>query len=111
MASPAAAPDSVPVPPAADPASIRATLSPALLAIFDREWDAVLEEAKKTKELATIRSMLQNWQFIAYDEMRDPGSYFRLQAKAELISRTGSNPDARTTVEEMRAQIRQRLEG
>ena len=41
-------------------------------------------------------------------EMRDPGAYSRILAKAEQIMRTGCNPDA-ASFEDMQALIRQRL--
>ncbi|MFD3594054.1 DUF6247 family protein [Nocardia sp. NPDC058640] len=110
MAAPAAVPHPDPVPPAADPAQIRACLTPTLIAVFDAEWELVLDEAKRTKELDGIRNLLNHWRHIAYDEMVEPGTYFRLQATAEQIQQTGMNSQA-ATIEEMRALIRQRLEG
>jgi hypothetical protein len=41
-------------------------------------------------------------------EIRDPGSYYRMLAKAEQIMRIGHNPDA-VSFEDMQAFIRQRL--
>ncbi|TLG17898.1 hypothetical protein FEK35_01855 [Nocardia cyriacigeorgica] len=108
MASPAPAPDPAGPPLTADPVAIRAVLTPTLRAIFDSEWELVLEQAKENKELTGIRAMLDKWRHIAHDELVEPGSYFRLQAKAEQIQRTGVNPDA-ATIEEMRAVIRQKL--
>ena len=52
--------------------------------------------------------MLNKWRQTAYLEMRDPGSYYRMVAKAEQIMRTGHNPDA-VSFEDMQALIRQRL--
>ncbi|MFD4428506.1 DUF6247 family protein [Nocardia sp. NPDC058497] len=109
MASPAS-PNPAPVPPQADPAAIRASLTPTLVAIFDSEWELVLDEAKATKELTGIRTLLNHWRHIAYDEMVEPGTYFRLQAKAEELLQYGAD-DGAATIEEMRALIRQRLEG
>jgi hypothetical protein len=40
--------------------------------------------------------------------MRDPGSHYRMLAKAEQILRTGRNPDA-APFEDMQELIRQRL--
>ena len=107
MASPAAPlPDPVPPPP--DPQAIRACLTLTLAAEFDSEWEVVLERAKHSKDLAGVHDLLTKWRHTAYMEMRDPGSYFRMLAKAELIMRTGHNPDA-TSFEDMQALIRQRL--
>ncbi|MGH3622670.1 MAG: DUF6247 family protein [Sciscionella sp.] len=109
MVSPAAPlPGGEPVPPAADPVTIRACLSSALVAEFDREWETVLERAKQAKDLAPVHDLLAKWRHLAYAELRDPGSYYRLLAKAEQITRTGHNPDA-GSFEDMQALIRQRL--
>jgi hypothetical protein len=105
MASAAMVPDQVP--PAADPAAIRACLSPALLAEFDHEWDLVLEQAKVSKDLTAVHDLLATWRHVAYREMVDPGAHYRMLAKAEQIMRTGRNPDA-VPVDAMHALIRQR---
>ncbi|MGH3938977.1 MAG: DUF6247 family protein [Pseudonocardiaceae bacterium] len=107
MASPAA-PLPEPVPPPPDPQAIRAGLTPALAADFDSEWEIVLERAKQSKDLAGVHDLLNKWRHTAYLEMRDPGSYHRMLAKAEQITRTGRNPDA-ASFEDMQALIRQRL--
>ena len=80
--------------PAPDPQVIRACQTSALAAEFDSEWETVLERAKQSKNLATVHDMLSKWRHIAYLEMRDPGAYYRVLAKAEQIIRTGRNPDA-----------------
>jgi hypothetical protein len=112
VASPAAvSPEgSEPVAPSADPVAIRACLTPSLVADFDHEWEIVLDRAKQTKDLAEVHDLLVKWRHIAYAEMKDPGSHFRLLAKAELIERTGQHPDA-VPIEEVRALIRRRLDG
>lgn len=83
-----------PPPPTADPVSIRERLSPQLVAEFDTEWRLVLDEAKESKDLTGVHSLLNKWRHIAVQEMREPGSYYRVLAKAEQILRTGTNPDA-----------------
>ncbi len=109
MASPSAPlPTANPVPPEADPVAIRACLSPRLVAEFDAEWDIVLEQAKTSKDLAGVHKLLQKWRHLAYGELCDPGSYFRLLAKAEQIMRSGENPTA-GSFEDMQALIRERL--
>lgn len=55
-----------------------------------------------------MHKLLQKWRHVAYAELRDPGSYVRLQAKAEQIIRTGENPTA-GSYEDMQALIRERL--
>ncbi len=108
MASPSAPlPVANPAPPEPDPVAIRACLTPRVAAEFDTEWDIVLEEAKRSKDLVGVHELLQKWRHFAYTELKDPGSYFRLLAKAEHITRTGLNPDA-VPVEDMMALIQQR---
>ncbi len=108
MASPSARMPADPAPPMADPVAIRGCLSPRLVAEFDADWDVALEQAKASKDLAGVHKLLQKWRHVAYTELRDPGSYFRLQAKAEQIMRTGANPTA-GSYEDMQALIRERL--
>ncbi len=55
-----------------------------------------------------MHDLLNKWRHTAYMEMRDPGSHYRMLAKAEQIMRTGHNPDA-APFEDMQALIRQRL--
>ncbi|MGH3902227.1 MAG: DUF6247 family protein [Pseudonocardiaceae bacterium] len=95
MAEPLPSPtsDSGPVPPAADPVAIRACLSPAVAAVFNWEWESVLEAAKQSKDLAGVHDLLGKWRHFAYAELTEPGWYFGLLAKAERILRTGTNPD------------------
>ncbi len=95
-------------PPPAEPQAIRACLTPSLAAEFDREWESVLDVAKQNKDLVPIESLLTKWRHLAYAELRDPGSYYRALAKAELILHTGQNPDA-GSADDMRALIEQRL--
>ncbi|MBV9139816.1 MAG: hypothetical protein JO115_02640 [Pseudonocardiales bacterium] len=109
MASAATLPDPAPVPPPPppEPQAIRACLAPTLAAEFDREWETVLDRVKQSMDLADLHELLNKWRHTAYLEIRDPGSYYRLLAKAEQIMRTGGNPDA-VPFEEMQALIRQR---
>jgi len=76
--------------------------------VFDQEWAVVLENAQVSKELAGIRALLTKWRHFAYAELTDPGSYYRVLAKAELIQRTGHNPDA-VPLAEVQALIAARL--
>ena len=64
--------------PAADPVAIRACLPPEVAAVFDREWEAVLEAAKYSKDLAGVRELLAHWRHHAYQELLEPGVYFRV---------------------------------
>jgi hypothetical protein len=96
----------VPDPASSDPQAIRACLT--LAAEFDSEWEIVLERAKQSKDLAGVQDLLSKWRHTAYLEMRDPGSYYLMLAKAEQITRTGHNPNA-VSFEDMQALLRQRL--
>jgi Family of unknown function (DUF6247) len=59
MASPSASSlPADPAPPPADPIAIRACLSPRLVAKFDADWDVVLDQAKVSKDLAGVHSLL-----------------------------------------------------
>lgn len=107
MASASTLPNPTPVPPAADPQAIRACLTSTLAAEFDREWEIVLDRVKQSMDLEDLQAWLNKWRHTAYMEMRDPGAYYRMLAKAEQILRTGSNPNA-VSYEEMQALIRQR---
>ncbi len=110
MASPAGSlPDGDPVAPAREPVSIRACLTPDVAAEFDREWEIVLERAKQTKDLAGVHDLLNKWRHLAYAELREPGSYYRLLATAAHTLATGEAPPGSVSGEEMKALIRQRL--
>lgn len=111
MASPGALPaDSTDPtgPPPAEPRAIRACLTPTLAAEFDHEWEVVLDRVKESKDLTNLRELLNKWRHTAYMEMRTPGSYYRMLAKAEQIQRSGRNPEA-TSFEDMQALIKGRL--
>jgi hypothetical protein len=51
---------------------------------------------------------LNKWRHTAYMEMREPGAYYRMLAKAEQILHAGTNPDA-VSYEDMETLIRGRL--
>jgi len=65
-------PDPEPVPPPAEPGAIRACLSNQMRYEFDREWDFVIEEAKRTYSLAGVEEMLLKWRHMAYAELKEP---------------------------------------
>ncbi|MDQ3765074.1 MAG: DUF6247 family protein [Actinomycetota bacterium] len=110
MASPAAPlPDGDPVSPATEPVAIRACLTPDVAAEFDREWEIVLERAKQTKDLAGVHDLLNKWRHLAYAELKEPGSYYRLLATATHTLATGKAPPGSVSGEDMKALIRQRL--
>jgi Family of unknown function (DUF6247) len=77
-------------------------------AVFDVEWESALDAAKAAKNLDEVHELLRKWRHFAYAELREPGWYFGLLAKAERIQRTGTNPDA-VPAEEMQALIARRL--
>lgn len=107
MVSRAAVSNPAPDPPPADPRAIRACLTPTLAAEFDREWEVVLERVKHSQDLADLHELLNKWRHTAYLEMREPGSYYRMLAKAEQITRMGGSPDA-ASFEEMVALVQRR---
>jgi uncharacterized protein DUF6247 len=110
MASPAAPlPDGALVPPTTEPGAIRACLTPDVAAEFDREWEIVLERAKQTKDLAGVHDLLNKWRHLAYAELKEPGSYYRLLATAAHTLATGKAPPGSVSGEDMKALIRQRL--
>jgi Family of unknown function (DUF6247) len=103
-------PESVaPVPPVADPVAIRACLTPDVAAEFDREWEIVLDRAKRAKDLAPVHDLLTKWRHFAYAELKDPGSYFRVLATAARTLATGEAPHGSVSGEEIQALIRRRL--
>jgi Family of unknown function (DUF6247) len=95
--------------PEADPAAIRACLSPEVAAVFDAEWEHVLDAAKRSKDLAGVHELLANWQHLAYQELREPGDYFRVLATAAETQATGSSPAGSVPLEEIRARVHARL--
>jgi hypothetical protein len=92
--------------PAADPAAIRACLSPEVAAVFDAEEEHVLDAAKRSKDLAGVDELLAKWRHLAYQELREPGDYFRVLAAAAHTQATGSAPAGSGSPEEMRAHRR-----
>jgi hypothetical protein len=96
-------------PPDADPVAIRACLTPDVAAVFDAEWEHVLEQAKRSKDLAGVRELLAHWRHFAFQELREPGSYFRVLATAARVQATRQAPPGSVSGEEMRARIEARL--
>ena len=97
------------------PAAIRSQLPPQLAAIFDAEWEAVLDAAKRTQDLQAIHDLLNHWRHFAAAEHADPGVYFRTQELAERILAAGSTEaagiqtyDARAVIEERRRELDRR---
>lgn len=95
--------------PEADPVAIRACLTPDVAAVFDAEWEFVLEAAKQSKDLAGVRELLAKWRLFAHQELREPGAYFRVLATAAAAQHTGRAPAGSVSGEQMRARIEARL--
>lgn len=95
--------------PAADPEALRAALPATLRDEFDAEWVQVLDRAKQSHSLREIHDLLNKWQHTAVMELRDPGSYQRLLEKAAQIE-AASGRTTSVSIEDMRAQIQQRLQ-
>jgi hypothetical protein len=95
--------------PEADPVAIRRCLTPDVAAVFDAEWEFVLEAAKHSKDLAGVRDLLAKWRHFAHRELREPGAYFRVLAAAADAQRTGRAPAGSVSAAEIRARIETRL--
>lgn len=91
------------------PAAIRSQLSPDLAAIFDAEWESVLEDAKRTQDLQSIHDLLNHWRHFAAAEPPNSGTYFRLEETADRIAAAGSAEAAGIQAYEGRAVIEERL--
>lgn len=52
---------------------------------------------------------MQNWRHHAYQELREPGAYFRVLATAARTQATRRAPEGSVSAEEMRARINARL--
>jgi hypothetical protein len=110
MASPAAAaPHGRPVPPPPEPKAIRACLTPNVAAEFDREWDIVLDRVRRSQDLEPVQDLLAKWRHLAYAELTEPGSYFRVLARAERTLATGQAPPNSVSGEDIDALIHKRL--
>ena len=77
--------------------------------MFDAEWEGVLEEAKHSKDLAGVRDLLAHWRHHAYQELRDPGAYFRVLAIATRAEATRRAPLGSVSEDEIRARLNARL--
>ena len=95
--------------PQADPMEIRRSLTPDVAAVFDAEWERVLEAAKRSKDLAGVRELLVKWRVFACQELREPGAYFRVLAVAADAQQSGQAPAGSVSAAEMRARIEARL--
>lgn len=91
------------------PAAIRSQLPPDVAAIFDSEWEAVLEGAKRTQDLQAIHDLLAHWRHFAAAEAAEPGWYFRLQQRAEHVLATGAPSPGGIGADEVRTLIEARL--
>jgi Family of unknown function (DUF6247) len=56
-----------------------------------------------------VRDLLAHWRHFAYQELREPGAYFRLLAKAARIQATGNPAPGSVSGEQVRALIAARL--
>lgn len=104
--------DPVSSPPAGglpQPAAIRSQLPPELAAIFDSEWEIVLEAAKWTQDLQAIQDLLAQWRHFAAAEAAEPGWYLRVQEHAARVLANGAPSPGSIGPEEVRALIEARL--
>lgn len=91
------------------PAAIRSQLSPDLAAIFDREWEIVLDRAKGTQDLQGVKDLLLKWRHTVAAEAAEPGWYFRLQEDAARILERGTPDPDFISGDDVRALIAARL--
>jgi len=96
-------------PPDADPAAIRVCLGADLARKFDGEWERTLDEAKQSKSLTGIHDLIAHWRHIAYQELRAPGAYHLLMAKADHTVSTGRPAHGSVVGVDIRAAISLRL--
>ena len=68
-----------------------------------------MEAAKHSKDLAGVRDLLAHWRHHAYQELRDPGAYFRVLATAARAEATRRAPVGSLSEEEVKARIDARL--
>ncbi|RJQ79421.1 hypothetical protein D5S17_10425 [Pseudonocardiaceae bacterium YIM PH 21723] len=94
-----------PTDPGTDPAAIRACLTPTVAAVFDSEWAFVMDQAKQTLNLDNVHRFLQKWRLMAYAETKDPGSYFRVLARAARTEATGELPPGSISWGEMKKKL------
>lgn len=80
-----------------------------MAAEFDREWEIVLDQAKKDQDLEPVHDLLAKWRHFAYAELKDPGTYFRVLATAAHTLATGQPPTGSVSGEEIEELIRRRL--
>lgn len=104
-----AGPDPAVRAPEVDPVAIRGCLTLDVVAVFDAEWEFVLEAAKQSKDLAGVGELLAKWRAFAYQELREPGAYFRVLATAAEVQRTGRAPAGSVSGAQIRARIEARL--
>jgi len=81
-----------PAPPP-EPRAIRACLTPDVAAEFDREWEIVLDQAKRDQDLEPVHDLLAKWRHFAYAELKAPGTYFRVLATAAQTLVTGQRAE------------------
>lgn len=98
-----------PAVPDADPVAIRGCLTPDVAAVFDAEWERALDAAKQPKDLVGVHQMLRHWRHFAYQELLEPGSYFRVLAVAARTLATRRAPEGSRSIEEIRALVDARL--
>jgi hypothetical protein len=91
------------------PAAIRDALIDEERADFQRSYDAAMAEARESFDLNPVFKVLSNYHRIAVATQQEGvEAHRKLLAKADLIARTGKNPDARP-YEELKALLDKRL--
>ena len=98
-----------PIPPSLEPGDIRARLTSDVAAEFDREWHIVLDEAKRTQDLAPVHDLLVECRHFACAELTQPGTYFRVLAADARTLATGQPPPGSVSGDELATRIARRL--
>lgn len=97
------------MPPDMKPAVIRDALIDEERTDFQRAYEAAILRARETYDLVPVQKVLANYHRIAVATQQEGAEAHRkLLAKAELIARTGKNPDARP-YEDVKALLDKRL--
>ncbi|MGD9530136.1 MAG: DUF6247 family protein [Dehalococcoidia bacterium] len=82
--------------PGASPREIRAALRPEYLPEFDQDYQAALDEAGRSLDLAGVHAVLEHWRTRSWIT-RDPAEHRRLVRRASLLL-TGTEPAAGESV-------------
>jgi hypothetical protein len=75
---------------ASTPREIRAALTGAEVADFDREYRRTMADAAESLDLSAVLSMLRRWQRIAWSTQDDPDAHRHMLACADRLNTGGA---------------------